>query len=113
VLLTGEAPTEEMAKGIQKIAQSMDNVREVRNEIAVSTPTSFQSWADDSYITTKVKAGMLGNKDFNANNIKVVTENGVVYLMGLVTRKEANAAAEVASTTSGVRKVVKVFEYTD
>jgi osmotically-inducible protein OsmY len=113
VLLTGEAPTEEMAKGIQKIAQSMDNVREVRNEIAVSTPTSFQSWADDSYITTKVKAGMLGNKDFNANNIKVVTENGVVYLMGLVTRKEANAAAEVASTTSGVKKVVKVFEYTD
>jgi osmotically-inducible protein OsmY len=113
VLLTGEAPDEQLRQEIEKIARGVQNVRELRNEIAIGTPTSVGTWSQDSYITTKVKYAMLGNPDFSANNVKVVTENGVVYLMGLVTRKEAAAAAEVASTTSDVSKVVKVFEYTD
>jgi osmotically-inducible protein OsmY len=113
VLLTGEAPDEQLRQEIEKIARGVQNVRELRNEIAIGTPTSVGTWSQDSYITTKVKYAMLGNPDFSANNIKVVTENGVVYLMGLVTCKEAAAAAEVASTTSDVTKVVKVFEYTD
>lgn len=112
VLLTGEAPTEEMRQEIQKIAQRIESVRDVRNEIAVGKPTELQSWSDDSYITSKVMANMLGAKDVNQYHVKVVTENGVVYLMGLVTRKEGDAAAQVASATSGVKRVVKVFEYT-
>ena len=113
VLLTGEAPTEELRQEVEKIARGVANVRELRNEIVVGTPTTMGTWSEDSYLTTKVKYNMLGNPDFSANNVKVVTENGVVYLMGLVTRKEADAAAQVAATTSGVKKVVKVFEYTD
>ena len=113
VLLTGEAPTEELRQEIEKTAKGVENIRELRNEVVVATPTTIGTWSEDSYITTKVKSRMLGNSDVSANNVKVVTENGVVYLMGLVTRKEGNAAAQVASTTSGVKKVVKVFEYTD
>jgi osmotically-inducible protein OsmY len=112
VLLTGEAPTEEVRQEIQKIAQGTKSVRDVRNEIAVGQPTSLQSWTDDSYITSKVMTNMIGNKDVNQYYIKVVTENGVVYLMGLVTRQEGDAAAAVAANTSGVKRVVKVFEYT-
>ena len=112
VLLTGEAPTEEMRQGIQKIAQGIGSVRDVRNEIAVGKPTSLEAWSDDSYLTSKVMANMLGNKDVNQYHVKVVTESGVVYLMGLVTRKEGDAAAQVARNTSGVKRVVKVFEYT-
>lgn len=113
VLLTGEALTEELRQEAEKIARGVENVREVRNEIVVGKLTTIGTWSEDSYMTTKVKANMLGNKDFNANNIKVVTENGVVYLMGMVTQKEGDAAAQVASNTSGVKKVVKVFEYID
>lgn len=112
VLLTGEASTEEMRQDIQKIAQTTKSVRDVRNEIAIGPPTSLQSWTDDSYITSKVMTNMIGNKDVNQYYVKVVTENGVVYLMGLVTRQEGDAAAAVAANTSGVKRVVKVFEYT-
>jgi osmotically-inducible protein OsmY len=112
VLLTGEVPTEEMRQEIQKIAQGTKSVRDVGNEIAVDKPTALQSWTDDSYITSKVMANMLGNEHVNQYYVKVVTENGVVYLMGLVTRKEGDAASEVAANTSGVKRVVKVFEYT-
>jgi osmotically-inducible protein OsmY len=112
VLLTGEAPTEEMRQDIQKIAQGIGSVRDVRNEIAVGKPTSIETWSDDSYLTSKVMANMLGNNDVNQYHVKVVTESGVVYLMGLVTRKEGDAAAQVARNTSGVKRVVKVFEYT-
>ncbi len=111
-LLTGEAPTEEMRQEIQKTAQGMKLARDIRNEIVVGQLTTMQSWTDDSYITSKVMANMLGNPDVNEYYVKVVTENSVVYLMGLVTRKEADAAAEVAANTSGVKRVVKVFEYT-
>jgi osmotically-inducible protein OsmY len=112
VLLTGEAPTEETRQQIQKIAQGIKSVRDVRNEIAVDKPTALQNWTDDSYLTSKVMANMLGNPDVNQYHVKVVTENGVVYLMGLVTRKEGDAAAAVAASTTGVKRVVKVFEYT-
>ena len=112
VLLTGEAPTEEVRQEIQKIAQRTASVRDVRNEVAVGTPTTVETWSDDSYLTSKVMANLLGNKEVNQYHVKVVTESGVVYLMGLVSKKEGEAAAQVASTTSGVKRVVKVFEYT-
>lgn len=112
VLLTGEVPTEEIRQEIQKIAQGTKTARDVRNEIVVGPSTTLPSWTDDSYITSKVMANMVGNADVNQYYVKVVTENSVVYLMGLVTRKEGDAAAAVAANTSGVKRVVKVFEYT-
>ena len=83
------------------------------NETIIGGVTTFGARSNDAYITTKVKARMFDDKRFNANQVKVVTEGGVVYLMGIVKKDEAAAAAEVAAKTSGVTKVVKVFEYMD
>jgi osmotically-inducible protein OsmY len=91
----------------------VESVRNVVNEIQIGPPTSYGARSNDSYITSKVKARLLDNKIVSPNYVKVVTEAGTVYLMGMVTRKEAEAAAAVASTTSDVKKVVKVFEYMD
>lgn len=113
VLLTGEAPREEDKALAEQLARETDNVRDVVNEIQIANPTSLGSRASDSSITAQVKARFVNqsNGAFAANHVKVVTENGVVYLMGLVTRREADAATQIARTTSGVRKVVRVFEY--
>ena len=113
VLITGEAPNEETKADIAKIAAGVANVKAVSNELAVSGKTGFTSRSSDSIITGDVKLRFVNNKVFAADHIKVITENGVVYLMGLVYHKEADAAAEIASTTSGVQRVVKVFEYLD
>ena len=111
VLLTGEAPTEEMRAQIEAIVADMSNVKAIENDIQIAAPSALSSRANDSYITSKVKARMLDAQRFQANHVKVVTENNVVYLLGLVTRKEGEDAAEIARTTEGVQKVVKVFEY--
>jgi osmotically-inducible protein OsmY len=88
-------------------------VRQVINEMAISAPTGFTSRSSDSYVTAKVKTRFLDDDRFSANHVKVVTERGNVYLMGLVKREEGAAAAEIAAQTSGVGKVIKVFEYLD
>jgi osmotically-inducible protein OsmY len=113
VLLTGEAPRETDKALAEQLARETDNVRDVVNEIQIANPTSLGSRASDSSITAQVKARFVNQSKgaFAANHVKVVTENGVVYLMGLVTRREADAATQIARTTSGVRKVVRVFEY--
>jgi len=113
VLLTGEAPREEDRALAEQLARETENVRDVVNEIQIASPSSLGSRASDSSITAQVKARFVNqsNGAFAANHVKVVTENGVVYLMGLVTRREADAATHIARTTSGVRKVVRVFEY--
>ncbi len=111
VLLTGEAPSEEMKKAIEEAVRSLENVREVTNEIVVSGNASVTSRGNDSLITSNVKTRMLGNGLFSPNHVKVVTEAGSVFLMGLVTPAEGDAAVEVARSTSGVSRVVKVFEY--
>ncbi|MGH8719817.1 MAG: BON domain-containing protein, partial [Burkholderiales bacterium] len=111
VLLTGQAPSAEIKKQIEAIVADMSNVRAIENDIQIAAPSSLTSRANDSYLTSKVKARMLDSQQFQVNHVKVVTENNVVYLLGLVTRKEAEAAAEIARTTDGVQKVVKVFEY--
>ena len=81
--------------------------------IQIAAPSSYGARSNDAYITSKVKARLLDTKASLANNVKVVTDSGTVYLMGLVTQEEGKDAADVASTTGGVRKVVKVFEYTN
>lgn len=112
-LMTGEAPTEAARQEAEKIVQSTPNVHNVVNEVAVAGNSSYSSRSNDTYLTSKVKVRFVDARKFQANHVKVVTENNVVYLLGLVTRKEADHAAEIARTTSGVQKVVKVFEYLD
>lgn len=110
-LLTGEAPSDPVKQEVEQIVRGVPNVANVLNEIAIAPLTPFSSWSQDTYITSKVKGRMIDASKFPAHVVKVVTENGVVYLMGLVTRKEAEDAVEIARTTTDVKKVVKVFEY--
>lgn len=111
VLLTGEAIDESTKKEAEKLAMSVENVLNVFNEISVAERSSLASRSNDALITSKVKTRFLNNGVFQVNHVKVVTTNNVVYLLGLVTREEADAAAQIASTTASVAKVVKVFEY--
>ena len=113
VLLTGEASSEEIRQDITALVLAVPNVRNVANELNIAGVTSFGSRSNDSILTTKVKSRLVNVKGVSANHVKVVTENGVVYLMGLVTRKEAEAATDTTATTAGVQRVVKVFEYLD
>jgi osmotically-inducible protein OsmY len=111
VLLTGEVPDEARKADVGKIAQGIANVRTVTNDLQIAAPTSFAARTNDSLITARVKTRLLDADKLNPLHVKVVTENGVVYLMGIVTEQEAADAVEIARTTSGVRKVVKMFEY--
>ncbi len=113
VLLTGQAPTEEAKKGIEAAARSNPGVKTVTNEITVGGNSSLASRSSDSLVTTSVKARLINNGKVSPSHVKVVTESGVVYLMGILTREESDAATEIARTTSGVTRVVKVFEYID
>ena len=111
VLLTGEAPSEDMKKQIADEVRSIPNVTEVSNELQMAGASSLASRGNDSLITTNVKTRMINNGKFSPNHVKVITEAGTVYLMGVVSQAEGDAAAEIARNTSGVRGVVKVFEY--
>jgi osmotically-inducible protein OsmY len=111
VLLTGEVPTAQAKTDAEKAVIEVPNVKTVVNELQIAGTSSAASRSNDAYITSKVKSNFLGNGKFRATDIKVVTEAGVVYLLGLVTREEADAATEVARGTGGVQKVVRVFEY--
>ena len=111
VLITGESPTEQMKGEIEQLVREIPQVKSVVNELQISAPSSFGARSNDTYLTGKVKAGFVSADKFSPNDVKVVTEGGVVYLMGMVTRKEADDATEAARSTGGVRKVVRVFEY--
>lgn len=111
VLVTGEAHDEESKKKAEMIVKGLENVRNVNNELVVGMISALSSRANDTYLTSKVKTRMLTENKFPANYVKVVTEDSVVFLMGMVTRKEAEYAVEIARNTEGVSKVVKVFEY--
>ena len=110
VLLTGQVQDDATRSGAAKLVKEIPDVRNVFDELAVGTVSSFSTDASDATITSNVKARMLGDDRVPSNNIKVVTESGVVYLMGLVTQAEAKAATAVASSSSGVTKVVTLFE---
>lgn len=111
VLLTGEASDDAGKQKAESIVKGIENVRTVTNELVVGMASSMTARSNDSYITTKVKSRMLTENRFPANYVKVVTEGSTVYLMGMVTRQEADDAVEIARGTDGVEKVVKVFEY--
>jgi osmotically-inducible protein OsmY len=113
MLLTGETPSEQIKKEIGESMAKIPSVRTVTNELTVAGNSSLTARSGDTLTTASVKTRFIGNKSFATNHVKVITEAGTVFLMGLVTREEGDAAAEVARTTSGVGKVVKIFEYID
>ena len=110
LLLTGETPSAEIKADVEKLASGVANVKSISNELAIAGPSSFGGRSNDTYITSKVKARFVDANKFSPNHVKVVTEAGVVFLLGLVTQAEANDAVEIARTTGGVQKVVRVFE---
>jgi osmotically-inducible protein OsmY len=111
VLLTGEVANAAAKAQAEKIAQSISEVRSVVNELQIGPASSFGNRGNDSFISGKVKAAFISHAKFQPNHVKVITEGGVVYLLGLVTRGEAETATEIARTVGGVQKVVRVFEY--
>lgn len=113
VLLTGEAPSDEVRARVGELVAAVPNVKEVQNELIIGPVSSFGTRSNDTYLTAKVKTRLFDDTRFSAHHVKVVTESGTVFLMGLVKRAEGDAAAEVAAKTKGVSKVVKIFEYLD
>jgi len=109
VLLTGEVPDAAASAEIEKIVRAVPNVRSITNDLVVGGLSSFGSRGNDSFITSKVKARFVDAGKFNPLHVKVVTESAVVYLIGVVTDQEAADAVEIARTTGGVKKVVKLF----
>jgi len=113
VLLTGQVRDPEQRKRAVDHIRDIPNIKSVHNEIQVATPTSSQDRSQDTWITTKVKGALAQQSDLNALNVKVITENSIVYLMGLVTRAEGHSAAITAQQVADVKGVIKVFEYLD
>ena len=111
VLVTGEVPSEELIPQVTAAIEPLRNVRRVHNELTVAGKTSLLSRTNDSWLTTKVKTALSADESTEASRIKVVTENAVVYLMGLLTRAEADAAVAVTRDVKGVQKIVTVFDY--
>ncbi|MGN6389921.1 MAG: BON domain-containing protein [Burkholderiaceae bacterium] len=111
VLLTGEVPDETAKATAQREVSGIEGVESIYNELAVAPTPSLGTRSNDTFITSKIKASFIDAHDIFANSIKVVTERGVVYLMGLVTQREGTRAASIASGVSGVQRVVKLFEY--
>lgn len=113
VLLTGQVPSADIKQQVQNTVAGITDVHQIFNELQVSGEQSFTSEANDAAITAAVKTRLINTRDVNFNHVKVVTQNGVVYLMGLVSHQEGQSAINVAATTSGVAKVVPAFQYTD
>ena len=111
VLLTGEVPTEPAKAQAGEIASRSQNVRTVVNELTVAAPSTFGQRTNDTTLGTKVRAAFVNTKQIAFNSVGIVTERGVIYLMGYVTEKEGEIAAHVASRVTGVQQVVKVFDY--
>ena len=110
VLVTGEALTEDVKAEAESIVGGLPNVEEVLNYLTIGSPTSFSNRSNDAFITSKVKSRSLDTGKFNPVHVKVITEAGVVYLMGMLTQSEADAAINVSRHTAGVRKVVNLLE---
>ena len=113
VLIVGQVPEAELKDKASEVVREIRGVRRIYNELEVSGNTSAMTRSSDTWITTKVKSGLLASSDIEGNRVKVRTENGVVYLMGMVSRAEAQRITDSASASQGVRKVVEVFELID
>lgn len=113
VLLVGQVPNAEMQELAESIVERVRNVRRVHNELSIAGPISMPARSNDSWLTTKVKTKLLGSSKVKGRRVKVVTENGVVHLMGLLTRAEGDQVVNTIRGTFGVQKIVRLFEYID
>ncbi len=113
VLLAGQVSSENLRAKAENLANALPKVRRVHNELEIRGPISYLARSNDSWLTGKVKSKLLAAKNAPARRVKVVTENGVVYLLGLLPRAQAEPVVEVARSVYGVQKIVKVFEYLD
>ncbi|MEB0075467.1 BON domain-containing protein [Pseudomonas sp. CCI3.2] len=113
VLLAGQTPRQDLKTLAEQAAGSVQRVKKVNNELQVMAPSSILARNNDAWLTTKIKTQMLTDDTIPGSRIKVVTENGIVYLLGLVTQQEATRAANLVQGVSGVQKIVKLFEYID
>ncbi|WP_426417073.1 BON domain-containing protein [Aestuariirhabdus sp. LZHN29] len=113
VLIVGQVPNQRLKKIAGDTVQKVRDVKQVYNELEIAGPISFVAASSDNWLTTKVKTKMLNDESVPSSRIKVVTENGTVFLMGRVTNAEANRAVELVRTTYGVQRIVKVFDYID
>jgi osmotically-inducible protein OsmY len=111
VLLTGEVPDEAVKTRVGEIVAKSQNVRAVVNELVIAPPSSISDRTADTALATKVRASFVNTREIAFNSIEIVCERGVIYLLGLVTEQEGQIAAIVASKVSGVKQVVKVFDY--
>ncbi|MCX2982416.1 BON domain-containing protein [Halieaceae bacterium IMCC14734] len=113
VLIVGQVPSEALKQQASDVIREIRRVRRIYNELEITGNTSFMTRTSDTWITSKVKTNLIANAETEGLRVKVVTENGVVYLMGLASRAEADRIVDVASASYGVRKVVRLFEYID
>ncbi|CAK17181.1 BON domain-containing protein [Pseudomonas entomophila] len=113
VLLAGQTPRADLKSLAEQTASQVQRVKKVHNELQVIQPSSILARNNDAWLTTKIKTQMLADESVPSSRIKVITENGIVYLLGLVRQQEANAATNVVQGVSGVQKIVKLFEYID
>lgn len=113
VLLAGQTPRADLKSLAEQTAGQVQRVKKVHNELQVIQPSSILARNNDAWLTTKIKTQMLTDESVPSSRIKVITENGIVYLLGLVRQQEANAATNVVQGVSGVQKIVKLFEYID
>ncbi|MEO8385018.1 MAG: BON domain-containing protein [Betaproteobacteria bacterium] len=113
VLITGEVPSEQVKTAVADAIRTIPSVKNVVNELVIGGNTAYTARANDSLITTNIKTRFINNGKFSINHVKVVTESGTAFLLGIVTREEAEAAVELARNTGGVSRVVKVFEYSE
>lgn len=113
VLVAGQTPRAELKELAGKAAQSVPSAKKVHNELQIATPTSGLVRSNDGLLTANIKARMLSYNDVPASKVKVVTENGTVYLLGIISRAEADRATAVAQEVNGVQKIVRLFEYID
>jgi osmotically-inducible protein OsmY len=113
VLLTGETPSESLKQKVTAEVKRIPKVRRIHNELAIAAPSALPSRSSDGWITSKIKAKMTTDEQTDPFHVKVVTERGIVYLMGMLSRAEADRAVNLVKNTAGVQRVVKIFEYTD
>lgn len=110
VLLTGQAPSQDMIDTAGQLAQAIEGIKEVQNQVRLGNPVSFTTRTRDSYITSNIKTQLLADKEISSQNIRIVTENGEVFMMGIVNETEGNKAIEIARHVNGVAQVIKLFE---
>lgn len=113
VLLTGQVPSDDLRTLVADTVYKLNPVREIHNELTVEEPTNFAARTKDTWISTKIKTQLLADSETQSRRIHFVTENQVVFLMGIVTHAEADRIVNMVSHTADVQKVVKVFEYVD